>query len=143
MFVAGEQRRHSATSVRELEPVVAVAGAIGIHSCATPRGLPQMDGDQPGAHVGKHGRDRFLKTRSDVFNRWRNSTERLVIFVEKLVIELFVYNAAGAFFDFADVDQHTGLGIDLARKYKIGNIVASAAMPSAAFRAKRDQVLAR
>src|SRR6266404_9935948 len=77
----------------------------------------------------------------DVFGGRHDIAERCIVFVGKLVIKLVVDNLAGAAFDFADVDQHSGDGIDVAAKNEIDYVVAAGAILRAALLAEPCYVL--
>src|SRR5260370_13196335 len=58
------------------------------------------------------------------------------------MIEAFIDNFSRTFFDFTDVDEHSGDRIDWPAKKKIGSVVSTAAVARGGFRTKRRQVFA-
>src|SRR5437773_9189763 len=78
----------------------------------------------------------------DVFRRWRLIAKCWVLFVQKLVIELFCNNMARPVFDFADVYQHAGRWIHRTGENKIRDVISPGTVASARFRPECDQVFA-
>src|SRR6266404_9630257 len=58
------------------------------------------------------------------------------------MIEAFIDNFSRTFFDFTDVDEHSGDRIDSPAKNKIGSVISTAAVARGGFRTKRRQVFA-
>src|SRR5437879_9259369 len=58
------------------------------------------------------------------------------------MIEAFIDNFSRTFFDFTDVDEHSGDRIDSPAKNKIGSVISTAAVVCGGFRTKRGQVFA-
>src|SRR2546428_8525787 len=58
------------------------------------------------------------------------------------MIEAFIDNFSRTFFDFTDVDEHSGDRIASPAKNKIGSVISTAAVARGGFRTKRRQVLA-
>src|SRR5437667_8951750 len=58
------------------------------------------------------------------------------------MIEAFIDNFSRTFFDFTDVDKHSGDLVDSTAKNKIGSVISTAAVARGGFRTKRRQVFA-
>src|SRR5260370_7625112 len=58
------------------------------------------------------------------------------------MIEAFIDNFSRTFFNFTDVDEHSGDRIDSPAKNKIGSVISTAAVARGGFRTKRRQVFA-
>src|SRR5260370_42568861 len=58
------------------------------------------------------------------------------------MIEAFIDNFSRTFFDFTDVDEHSGDRIDSPAENKIDSLISTAAVARGGFRAKRRQVFA-
>src|ERR1700722_4944840 len=99
-----------------------------------------MTRDQFGIDVRKTRRYHSEKLPRDVFSRRRKITKRRIVFIQELVIELFVDDFARTFLDFTNVDQHSGDGIDPAAENEIRDVIATRAVMGCRFRTKCSQV---
>src|SRR5205814_6616809 len=91
---------------------------------------------------GKQRGDVGEKLARNVFRGRSHFAKRRIVFVQKFVIKAIVDDLARAFFNFADVDEHSRDRIDLAAKNKIGGIISTRPVLCPCLRTKRDQVFA-
>src|SRR2546421_10682689 len=131
VFSGSQIGRHGLPRRRKFEPVIRVASAIDIKRRAAIRSFDQMNRNQLCTDIIKQRRDVSEKLARDVFGGWGRFTKRRVVFVQKLMVELVVDHSASAFLDFADIDQHSGDGIDPTAENKISDVISSGPMPRA------------
>src|SRR5262245_31401047 len=100
-----------------------------------------MTSTQCCSYVQKQRRDIAIKLTDNVLCSRRNLAKRPIVLVQEFVIETIAKNFSGTLFDFANVDEHPGCGIDRTGKDEIGDAIAAAAIPRICFRSKRGRVL--
>src|ERR1043165_728746 len=90
--------------------------------------------------AGKKRRSVEKKLARDILGSRRQLGKRLVVLIQKLVIETVVQDLAHAFLDLADVHQHPGLWIDRARKDKVSDVVSAGAITRGRLRTERGEI---
>src|SRR5205085_5525246 len=134
-------RRDRSPRRGEIEPIVRVNGIVGIGSGAALRSFSQVHGSKPRLLAVKKRYDILQKLAANILGCRDLVPERGVIFVQKAMVIAIVNDSAGAFFDFADVDQHSGGRIGLTGENKVGHIVTAGAVTRAAFFTEKLAVL--
>src|SRR5438067_11464846 len=134
-------RRNRLARRREIEPVICFNGAVGISGRTALRSFPQMHRNKPRRIAAKKRCDIIKKLPTNILRCWHLVPEGGVIFVQKAMIVAIVNDLAGAFLNFADVDQHFGSRIGLTAEYKISDIVASGAVTRGSFFTEKRAVL--
>src|SRR5438094_272247 len=134
-------RRDCSACSGEIEPVICFNRAVGISGCAALRSFPQVHCNKLRRIAAKKRCDIIEKLPTNILGCRHLLVERGVIFVQKAMVVAVVNDLTGAFFNFADVDQHPGGGIGLTTEYKVGDIVAAGAVTRAAFFTEKLAVL--
>ncbi len=132
--------RHGLPRRRKFKPIIRFAGAIEIKRRAPVGGFDEMTRNQFCIDIGKERRDIGKKLARDIFSCRRRVAKRRIVVGQKLVVELIVDHLAGAFFDFADVNQHSRDRIDSPAENKIGGIITTGAVARAGFGTKCGEV---
>ncbi len=143
VFFRAELGRHRLPGGGKFEPVIRLAQAIGVDGRAPFRGLDQMAGNEAGFEIVKERLDLDEEPARDVFRRRRDFAEVRVIFVQKFMVESRVQDLFHPRLDFADVDQHPVLWVDLAAEDKIGDVISAGAVLGRAFLAESGEVFRR
>src|ERR1700732_1638518 len=125
----------------KFEPIITVAATVEIRSSTSTRRLLKMNRDESGINGGKKGCHLAQQLIGDIFRCWRQVMKNRVVFIEKPMIKCIVDNPTGALFDFANINEHAGFGIDSAGKYEVGDIISASAVAGSAFGPERNEVL--
>src|SRR4030095_14499968 len=111
IFLLTQMRRHGSARSRKLQPVIPLAGTVGIKCRASLRRFSNMTGDKFCADIRKKRRKIDVQLSRNVLNCRRNSTEGGVVLIQELVIKTSAQQFPGALLDFTDVDEHSSARI--------------------------------
>src|SRR5437762_8974611 len=130
--------RDGSTGSGKLEPVIRVAGPVGIKSRAAVGRFREMTSDE--FCIGEQRCDSNIKLLRYIFSSGWNTMERRIVLVKELVIEMFTHNFPGALLDFTDVDKHSVARIDWPGENKIRHVITASAVMRPGFRTKSSEI---
>src|SRR5438552_15643764 len=134
-------RRDRSARGGEIEPVICFNRAVSIGGGTPFRSFPQVHRNKPRRIAAKKRCDIIEKLPTNILGCRHLVPEGRVIFVQKAMVVAIVNDLTSAFLNFADVDQHSGGGIRLTGKNKVGHIVATGPMTRGAFFTEKLAIL--